>query len=168
MGSSYYYWSTNVTTVVIVLIIMIGVMIGLAFIPANIARKKGYSYGGFYVFGLFLFIPALIVALLMEDKTVPPFWYQQQQRQQQQYGGYQNPNGYQYGQQNQWQGPYGQQGYQNGPYGNPQSGPQQTNAQDIPYETKIKLDELQYQLDHGMISYEIYNQRREELLHPKA
>lgn len=44
--------------------------IGLAFIPASVARKKGYSFGGFWAFGFFLFIPAIIVALCLEDKTV--------------------------------------------------------------------------------------------------
>ncbi|MDR3277328.1 MAG: zinc ribbon domain-containing protein [Oscillospiraceae bacterium] len=39
----------------------------LALIPANIAAGKGHSGGGFFAFGLFLFAPALIVALLMED-----------------------------------------------------------------------------------------------------
>lgn len=41
----------------------------LAFIPAYIAWKKDYSFGGFWLFGFFLFLPALIVALLMSDKT---------------------------------------------------------------------------------------------------
>ena len=45
------------------------VAIGLAFIPAFIAKKKGYSSVGFYFFGLFLFIPALIVALVIRDKN---------------------------------------------------------------------------------------------------
>lgn len=43
-----------------------------AFLPANIASKKGYSAGGFYLFGLFFFIPALIVALMIQDKRVRP------------------------------------------------------------------------------------------------
>jgi hypothetical protein len=41
----------------------------LAFIPASIAKKKGYSAGAFYVFGFFLFLIALIVALVLKDKT---------------------------------------------------------------------------------------------------
>lgn len=58
---------------VIILIVSIGAAVGLAFIPASIARKKGYSYGGFWAFGFFLFIPALIVALVIEDKTQPKY-----------------------------------------------------------------------------------------------
>ncbi|MBR0403791.1 MAG: SHOCT domain-containing protein [Eggerthellaceae bacterium] len=41
----------------------------LAVIPARIAKGKGYSFGGFYVFGFFFFIIALIVALVMKDKN---------------------------------------------------------------------------------------------------
>jgi hypothetical protein len=44
------------------------VLVGLAFIPANIAGKKGYSVGGFFLFGLFFFLPALIVALIVQDR----------------------------------------------------------------------------------------------------
>ena len=57
--------------IVVTYLIYFGVFIGLAFIPANLAKNKGYSYGGFYAFGLFFFLPALIVALVIEDKSVP-------------------------------------------------------------------------------------------------
>ncbi|MDR0812391.1 MAG: zinc ribbon domain-containing protein [Oscillospiraceae bacterium] len=50
-------------------IIMIAVDFALAAIPANIASGKGHSFGGFYVFGLFLFLPALIVALCINDEV---------------------------------------------------------------------------------------------------
>jgi hypothetical protein len=42
---------------------------GLALIPATIASNKGYSGVGFFFFGLFLFLPALIVALVMKTKV---------------------------------------------------------------------------------------------------
>ncbi len=42
---------------------------GLALIPANIAQKKGRSFGGFYVYGFFFFGIALIHALVMEDRS---------------------------------------------------------------------------------------------------
>ena len=51
------------------ILISLGISIGLAFIPANIAKKKGYGFGGFYVFGLFLFLVALIVSLCLDDKN---------------------------------------------------------------------------------------------------
>ena len=40
-------------------------LFGLAFIPASIASNKGYSGVGYYFFGLFFFLPALIVALVI-------------------------------------------------------------------------------------------------------
>jgi len=88
-----------------IFVMLIGV--GLAFIPATIARKKGYSYGGFWVFGFFLFLPALIVALVIQDKTAP-----------QGYQGYQPYPPYQQSGQ-----PYGQQP----PYGQPYPPYQQPN-----------------------------------------
>lgn len=42
----------------------------LALIPSSIASKKGYSAVGFYFFGLFLFVPALIVAICIVDKDI--------------------------------------------------------------------------------------------------
>lgn len=41
----------------------------LAIIPARIAKGKGYSFGGFYAFGVFLFPIALVVSLLMNPKN---------------------------------------------------------------------------------------------------
>jgi hypothetical protein len=52
-----------------VLVVWLLVVAALAFIPANIAKKKGYSAGGFYVFGLCFFLIALIVAMVIKDKT---------------------------------------------------------------------------------------------------
>jgi len=57
----------------LIVIIAIGVMVGLAFVPASIAKKKGYSYGAFWVFGFFLFIPAIIVAAAIKEKINPPY-----------------------------------------------------------------------------------------------
>lgn len=52
-----------------VLVVWLLIVAALAFIPASIAKKKGYSAGGFYVFGLCFFLIALIVALVIKDKT---------------------------------------------------------------------------------------------------
>lgn len=49
--------------------IILGILFGLPFIPANIAKKKGYGFAGFYIFGFFLFLIALIVALCLSDKN---------------------------------------------------------------------------------------------------
>lgn len=43
-------------------------LFGLAFIPATIASNKGHNGVGFYFFGLFFFLPALIVALVIPAK----------------------------------------------------------------------------------------------------
>lgn len=40
---------------------------GLAFIPANIAKKKGKSFGLWWFYGWMLFIVALIHSLLLPD-----------------------------------------------------------------------------------------------------
>ena len=60
------------TKALIVLPYLIAFVIALclAFIPANIAEKKGYSKVGFYFFGLAAFVPALIVACVLQDKAV--------------------------------------------------------------------------------------------------
>ncbi len=50
--------------------VTLAVLIGLAFIPASMAKKKGYSYAGFWVFGFLLFLPAIIVAACLSDKSV--------------------------------------------------------------------------------------------------
>lgn len=52
------------------LMIVIILLLLLAKIPASIAKKKGYSYGGFFLFGLLFFLPALVVALLVQDRNL--------------------------------------------------------------------------------------------------
>lgn len=43
---------------------------GLGFIPANIAKKKGYSFGLWWFYGWMLFIVAIIHVSLIPDKNV--------------------------------------------------------------------------------------------------
>lgn len=50
-------------------IVVLGLVAWLAFIIANMAREKGYSYGGFWVLGFFLFIVGLTLVLCLPDKT---------------------------------------------------------------------------------------------------
>ena len=70
MGYSYYSPGATLVSLLIVA--------GLAFIPANIAKKKGYSFGGFWVFGFFFFLIALIVSLCLNYKPEfdPNYQYQ--------------------------------------------------------------------------------------------
>ncbi len=51
-------------------IIVLIIMALLALIPATVAGNKGYSKVGFWFFGLFLWLIALIVALCLKDKNV--------------------------------------------------------------------------------------------------
>jgi len=45
---------------------------GLALIPAAIAQGKGRSFFGYWVFGLFFFVIALVVALVVSDESGAP------------------------------------------------------------------------------------------------
>ncbi len=47
----------------------------LALIPANIAKKKGHSFGVWWLYGWFLFIVALIHVQFIEDKNAPKMPY---------------------------------------------------------------------------------------------
>lgn len=51
-----------------ILAIIAIIIFGLAFIPANIASKKGYGFIGFYILGVFFFLFALIVSLCLSNK----------------------------------------------------------------------------------------------------
>jgi hypothetical protein len=55
--------------------VIIIILVALAFIPANMAKKKGYSYGGFWVFGFFFWLPAVIVAACLSDKSIKQSTY---------------------------------------------------------------------------------------------
>lgn len=54
--------------ILIPVIIGLAIIFGLAYIPANIAKKKGYGFMGFYILGLFFFLIALIISLCLSDK----------------------------------------------------------------------------------------------------
>lgn len=61
---------------VLIWLICLGAAAGLAFIPANIAKKKGYSYGGFWALGFFFFLIGLIVALCLDPKPGSEAYHQ--------------------------------------------------------------------------------------------
>ena len=73
MENIYYLPTSNLDYIMIFLLLFfkLAISVALGFIPAYLARKKGYSYGLFWLFGFFLFLPALIVACCIEDKTKP-------------------------------------------------------------------------------------------------
>lgn len=51
------------------LIVMLVVAAGLGFIPASIAKNKGYSFGLWWFYGWMLFIVAIIHVSLIPDKN---------------------------------------------------------------------------------------------------
>jgi hypothetical protein len=44
------------------------ILVALAFWPARVARRKGHSWLLFFIFSLFLYSPALIVAYFVRDR----------------------------------------------------------------------------------------------------
>jgi len=51
------------------LILIALVWIAIAFWPARVAGRKGHSFIGFFIFSLFFFPAALIVAYVVPDRT---------------------------------------------------------------------------------------------------
>ena len=117
-----YSYGYGISAVVWLIILLgIGARVGLAFIPATIARNKGYSYGGFWALGFFFFLIALIVILCMDPKPGSPKYVQQGYYPPQPQPGY--PGAAPYGQAGPVP-PYGQPG-PIPPYGQPNYAPPQ-------------------------------------------
>ncbi len=51
-------------------IVSVAIWIAIAFWPARVAGRKGHSFIGFFIFSLFFFPAALIVAYVVKDRTV--------------------------------------------------------------------------------------------------
>ena len=51
------------------LILFVAIWIAIAFWPARVARRKGHSFLRYFIFSLFFFPAALIVAYLVRDRT---------------------------------------------------------------------------------------------------
>jgi hypothetical protein len=54
----------------ILIVILAIIWISLAFWPARVAARKGHSFLGFFIFSLFPWPLALIVAYVAQDRTV--------------------------------------------------------------------------------------------------
>lgn len=54
----------------LILMVVFAAPLFLAVIPARIAKNKGRNFGGYYVFGYFALIPAIIVALVLKPVEV--------------------------------------------------------------------------------------------------
>lgn len=56
-------------TLLITSFVSLAIAAGLAFIPANIAKNKGYSFGLWWFYGWMLFLIAIIHVSLIPDKN---------------------------------------------------------------------------------------------------
>ena len=54
---------------VLLVIILAIIWVLLAFWPARVAGRKGHSFLGFFIFSLFFWPVALIVAYVVDDRT---------------------------------------------------------------------------------------------------
>jgi hypothetical protein len=50
-------------------VILVAIWVALAFWPARVAGRKGHSFLGYFIFSLFFWPAALIVAYVVEDRT---------------------------------------------------------------------------------------------------
>ncbi len=51
-------------------VIWLFIWIAIAFWPARVAGRKGHSFWGYFIFSLFFFPLALIVAYVVKDRSV--------------------------------------------------------------------------------------------------
>ena len=54
-------------------ILFLVIWIAIAFWPARVAARKGHSFFGYFVFSLVFFPLALLVAYMVDDRTVPAY-----------------------------------------------------------------------------------------------
>ena len=52
-------------------VVFICIWVALAFWPARVAARKGHSFAGYFIFSLFFFPLALIMAYVVEDRAQP-------------------------------------------------------------------------------------------------
>ena len=58
---------------VLLAIAFVVIWIALAFWPARVARRKGHSFVGYFIFSLFFFPLALITAYVVHDRHSPAY-----------------------------------------------------------------------------------------------
>ena len=54
-------------------VVFLIIWILIAFWPARVARRKGHSFIGYFIFSLIFFPLALITAYLVRDRTAPGY-----------------------------------------------------------------------------------------------
>jgi hypothetical protein len=57
----------------LLVIALLAIWIALAFWPARVARRKGHSFIGYFIFSLFFFPLALLTAYLVHDRHAPAY-----------------------------------------------------------------------------------------------
>ena len=57
----------------LLIIAFLVIWIALAFWPARVARRKGHSFIGYFIFSLFFFPLALLTAYMVHDRTAPSY-----------------------------------------------------------------------------------------------
>ena len=50
-------------------VILVAIWVALAFWPARVAARKGHSFLGYFIFSLFFWPAALIVAYVVDDRA---------------------------------------------------------------------------------------------------
>jgi hypothetical protein len=63
--------ATSTVVWAIAAILVLFIWIAIAFWPARVAGRKGHSFLGYFIFSLFLFPIALIMAYVVDDRSVP-------------------------------------------------------------------------------------------------
>jgi hypothetical protein len=64
------YAVSSVGWVVLVVLFLV-IWIALAFWPARVARRKGHSFIGYFIFSLIFFPLALVTAYVVHDRRAP-------------------------------------------------------------------------------------------------
>jgi RsiW-degrading membrane proteinase PrsW (M82 family) len=84
VAQTYTYTTNNNGRSAAFYVVWFVVAVGLACIPAFIASRKGRPFALWFLFGLFCFLPALIVSIVIQDRSsaaasaYPPWTSQQQ------------------------------------------------------------------------------------------
>jgi hypothetical protein len=55
---------------VLIAILVFCIVVAIAFWPARVAARKGHSFLGYFIFSLIFFPAALIVAYVVDDRSV--------------------------------------------------------------------------------------------------
>ena len=54
-------------------VVFLVIWVAVAFWPARVARRKGHSFIGYFIFSLFFFPLALITAYMVRDRRAPAY-----------------------------------------------------------------------------------------------